>query len=653
MNAKRMRRRLAMIVIAGAFCLSGCSLLDRDYAYHKAADDLDYVERWVDRWGQVTISDILFVPNTGQFKIDYATNVDFYVSQARQEIQGGERVSNEQFREILSSLNVQLTQPISPATAAIPAGGSNTPTAVAAALPAPMGQQNLASSAFSALQQLTQQAPSISERQAVMIGFNDKIAELLLKILADPEVVPTNFVVLIGTMQVSCQPGWQTRRGYIADVNVTMEFSRDEGVGNKTHSVYSTDPDQQDEQPSVLAVLPLIDSQRLDLRNSQRNQFELAAQLALSFAAKGVNVQAQQLYDYLKRQEGDTVTRTASPLATSYTDSTSFGFQLYPSLTAVEDTSRTYGGAGATLDAISFPAVVAVAIHKEDVLNDDGTWKWTNYVFETQSRWIPRNHGMPLQTNRERVEMARRLDFVADRLDPHKKDTVRFPMRNVTVSNEDSFARGELRNNFRALSELGTSAAQEFPLAPLIGMATNKLGGPVIASVAPTSGWVNAPTVFTIQGSNFAKNAVSAVKAVSVGGRPCDILYAGEHTVIAVLPAGRTNEVSLGSPGPAKLVLATSAGMATSPEDIGFERRETSTLEYPSVSILRDDKGSITNLTVLRSGMNLTNLLEYLAPILTNTQKTNSAAGQKTGGGSGTTNATITLTFPVEIPNKQ
>jgi hypothetical protein len=154
--------------------------------------------------------------------------------------------------------------------------------------------------------------------------------------------------------------------------------------------------------------------------------------------------------------------------------------------------------------------------------------------------------------------------------------------------------------------------------------------------------------VFAIEGSNFFQNGASTVQGVSVGGKACTILYAGKNTVIAILPAGRTNEMSSGT-NLVQLALTTTTGV-TDYSGIRFDLGEGSEPEYPSVAIERGTNGMITNLTVLKSGMELTNLLDALKGILGAAQTTNGSS--KAEGSSTTTNMTVTLSVPMVAPSK-
>lgn len=67
---------------------------------------------------------------------------------------------------------------------------------------------------------------TLSPRQTLLLAANDKITQDLLRWLSKPEGYGDDKTAYLCIMTVACQPGWKTRRGYAADVTVTMEYGR-------------------------------------------------------------------------------------------------------------------------------------------------------------------------------------------------------------------------------------------------------------------------------------------------------------------------------------------------------------------------------------------------------------------------------------------
>ncbi len=336
-------------------------------AIAKATDALSEVEKSVDDWGRIAISDLLLVEDTGQFKVTYDEDPATYVQAARQNVNGAARSSLATTLYLGSALNAQLSSPIS-------AGSAPTSTTNGAADLSLPNQAQQAMNNFTPAQTLAGITPTNDERQAVQKGINDKIAESLLKFMANPKVGTNSQKIIFGVMQVTCQPGKNTRSDYIADVNISLKYAttsssdmQDDGKLVKKPLNVEYHYKTKGNQPSVVAVLPLVDNQNVQLENSNRKQVELAANLAAIFAAKGMAAQAKILADYVTKQESDINTRTPIPVATSYTDGSTFGFQIYPFFQGVKHPGKSLSGPGEVLHPITFPAVVAILIDSNDI----------------------------------------------------------------------------------------------------------------------------------------------------------------------------------------------------------------------------------------------------------------------------------------------
>jgi hypothetical protein len=177
-------------------------------------------------------------------------------------------------------------------------------------------------------------------------------------------------------MQVTCQPGEATRKNYSASLNVSIKYARE--VEDETNdmapdansyfnpskkSVYKI----KGGQPSVIAVLPLVDSQNVALGNSSFEQMEIALQLSAAFSAKGLAGAANVMNDFANQHQSEVNTRNSVPVVTSYTDGSTFGFKIYPSLMAQTEPGNAKSRPGNLLQPITFPAVVAILIDKSDL----------------------------------------------------------------------------------------------------------------------------------------------------------------------------------------------------------------------------------------------------------------------------------------------
>jgi hypothetical protein len=329
-----------------AWC-SGCSDL------HNTTNELDDLQRAQNYWGRISASSPHWIESTNQFKVNFNEDPTNYASAARSNVVAGQASSLESSLFVGQALQGTFAPPISTGSPAA-TGGTNAPS-----IPQIPNQAQAALANFAPLLSLGGQAPVPDERQVVSKAINDKIAEQLLELMANPTVDSNQQRVLFGVIQVTCQPGQRTRQGFMADLSITLRYGRDiDGWNIDQTSQYS---------PDVLGVLPLIDSENVQLLRSDRSQVELAAALSAAFTAKGMNAAANLLSDYVKRQQSDVDTRNTLPIATTYSTGSTFGFQVYPSLQAIENPGKGDSKAGNILQPITFPAVVAIGVDKMDL----------------------------------------------------------------------------------------------------------------------------------------------------------------------------------------------------------------------------------------------------------------------------------------------
>jgi hypothetical protein len=230
---------------------------------------------------------------------------------------------------------------------------------------------------------------AISERKAQLIGINDKIAENILEYLVNPKDIPSNKKVFIGVLQVSCNPGWRTKQGYIGDVKIFPEYAKAQEVkGNNGPYLLSYQKDRH--QPMVVSAFPFIEAQTLDLRNSYRQQVAFATYLAGVFQAQGATTQAQMMSDFVDRLEGDAASRNVLPVISSYSDGRTFGYQIIPAFQALGEPTDYESGPENILHPVTFPALVLIVADKKELTSEkEGGRGWTHLALNVTSQWIP------------------------------------------------------------------------------------------------------------------------------------------------------------------------------------------------------------------------------------------------------------------------
>lgn len=398
----------------------------------KVARQLRQADNAANTWGLLTISGLELVELKDFLNLDYDESVTNLVARARAQLQGSVRM------EAQTSLNfgVGLKAGLSPAiSAGKPVAADNSVALPATAESIPNEAKSaLSSEAVSSGLPISESSIGISERRATAIGFNDKIAERLYKQLLNPQGLGGNKKLLFSVMQVSCNPGVNTRHDYIGEVFVQVSYARTKvqtdisrtpkTFAQRSYGSATTEYTEVSslEGPSIYAVLPLLDAQNLDVNNSQRFQLALAQALSVGFQAQGIQAAADILSGYAKRQEADYKTRTSHAIVTSWVDKRGFGFRFFPELESAADVTRKKSKAAWTLQDHTFPAVVAVIVDTDQVGNPAP--KWNMYRYGVSTRWQPLDNGQALRTPQQESMLAGTLDQSGNDLE-QIDDTVR------------------------------------------------------------------------------------------------------------------------------------------------------------------------------------------------------------------------------------
>lgn len=379
--------------------------------------------------------------------------------------------------------------------------------------------------------------PTLSAREAILIAAGDKLTQGLLNWITNPLAnKQPEYDLFYCPMVVSVQPGWDTRKGFLADVTVTVDLARPKAGaagkqgGPRQQAVYEylSDNSPGGNPPiQVVGAYPLVDGQVLDLISSKRRLYSMAFALAM----RGFGSQGQFFNEFARKLERDSATRSSLTTATAYTlGANAFGFRVEPQYFALKDPAALSAEAGARLQSRSFPALAVVLVHRgymvgrrhdenaRDASEAAGD-RYDRLVFRSGVHWAP-------------VQRDGMLDFV---LGPERYSEVEGWRRAQALdrarelSNEvgGQYARAHLDSRVRALrsAAIDTQAvirvSAEDPEAPI-----------VVDQVLPTHGWLDARTVLTIYGRNFAGH----VRNISVGGRDCTFQPVSDSCILALVP---------------------------------------------------------------------------------------------------------------------
>lgn len=644
-----------------------------DAIYKVIGDDLEKVEHSVRKWGKVNVSDFALLVNKGQFDLKYSMPAADYVGKARKGFSASESTSD--ISSLRMALGVQATmQPPAvpggggsekgtkaPASSEGPTGGSSGEAQSAATFDqttsaaAPYGGSTGGSSGeaqstgISKKDASTSASPAgstsgsgtqtqaggkrtrasgsdnlaVSERTAMTTGLNDKLAELVMSQLANPSE-STNGKVLFGVFQVTCQPGSENWKDYIADVCVTLEYAYDDGISNVKYS--HKWGRQLWYKPAVLAVLPLMASQSMDLSASQSNQTQLALTLAAMFAAQpGTKAQADLLAEYARQQSLAMRSRTVVPTVTTYTDGFNFGFQIYPAFQAVEDPAAAFARGANVLQPICFPAVVVLRMEKTDFEET----KWNYLVAHVHARWIP-TRGRWLSNYKvwnfllgwlenlvkadappdpgERLALAKRLDDASEIMsnleDRDYEITRRYREVLRSFPSLDSASQGISRVTELPLGDfLGEESGSQQSDELIIQGVTSSAGQNTTSSIGQKDGkmedlvgFVNAPTVISVVSSGktpktpFQLNEQPAVKMVTLDGCECGFTVVSKNALTVTVPAGSFDDrnVPASTKVSHRLIITTMTGTEATSLPANIQARGLTSCGCKATSLAKD-----------------------------------------------------------------
>jgi hypothetical protein len=409
----------------------------------------------------------------------------------------------------------------------------------------------------------------ISAREALLIASGDSLTQALLGWFMTPSGNrQRDYELFLCPVVVSVQPGWETRRGYAADVSVQVDLARLDGAGKVEYLTpkfgFSAPPIQ------VAGVFPLLDAQVLSTASSKRRLVALAFQ----FALMGFGAQAQTALEYARSDAFDAAVATALPVGSAFTAGpTTFGFRVEPrfqALTGLQQEGQPKNRPGGELHARSFPALAAVLVHRSylrstesadkgtpepgeagpsrgqfgekttsrrfssnqqadaatgpiDAIardaadrDDDDAARYDFLVFRTGVRWSRIGDGVlpPRFSEVEAWRRARELDSAVEQI------------RKVE-SRGDGLERNQLASRFGALRQMALDSQA------LVRVYHTKPADAVTdVKCVPDFVCADRATELTITGKGFAGN----VQSVTVGGLPCTVEVIGDTLIRAVAP---------------------------------------------------------------------------------------------------------------------
>ena len=612
----------------------------------KISGELDEVDRSAEAWGRATISDIALIDNSvaagstnGFFDLQYNQPTEFYMSQvansqgfanlatAKQTsvaltamfAPGGNTTANfNTLSNFTSSLaNTVASNATVNGSSIASSGSSNTVSNVSSNLlsnGAANGSANTATSTSStstssnsppavtlpnlptnvppiqitATPVIANTAPQLSQNTTLKIGATDKVTERILNYMSDPINLADNKRAFLGIMQVSVLPGWQTKMGYICEIQVNFEFAisraqalkriaRQYKSGQKLYTWHNPatgleeplsehnlpqDPISSrtglindlglpgNRVPTIISAFPFAEAQILDLTSSLHNQLNFLAQLAGS-VPQVPGLQASLAAAFQKLTTQSLATRNALPLVVPSSRGSDVTYRFDPELQALVEPWNSGSKSGQVLEPSSFPALVVIICEDKDLEDFD------TLSAAIQTRWIPVNHRHWFKTgfydwwrygagdapgdpysNQERLQNAWAFDHLNNDMGTMLKDGFGL----------DDYITEEVTRRFENLKTAAMGRTLFSQMPPI---------RPYISAIYPERFRQDfIPEEINIRGRYF-KTSFENLKFVGLQGIPLKLRDVAENLVTAQLPK---DKLKLLPPGTYELEFVSTAG---------------------------------------------------------------------------------------------
>jgi hypothetical protein len=540
-------------VAIGAFLLTSCGTTPEQEKIDDAAKALSKVEDSTDKWGKIAVSELNMIENSGQFKTTFDLDVSNYVSSAQNSVSGAASADAETGFYLGVAAQASVAPPVNPS---LPGSGGSVSSSNAIPNNASTALNNFSSSNPALnIRSLTPTADlgesvrkglndKIAEQLLKLMmnpptNSNQKVVWAVMQVTCQPQsetkqgyigefnatfhyarkVTATNqpdelYEALNGeppetNKQENVKSAGTNNYVYGGGANAPTTTTNgtvsaqarvegSTGGSNQAPDIgwYNSRENYEinnSDLPSIFAVLPMVDSQMEELRNSSRNVLELAAALSAAFTAQGLGGSAQILSDYVNRQQDDVDTRTTMPTVTAYTDGASFGVQIYPSLQALKQPGKKQSSSGQVLQPVSFPVVVALLVSDNDLKSGGKNWDqiWT----QVRSRWIPVS-GSGTYTIQNQISRARNLDEAVNEI---------HLLLNRTNQSNNGDNWNQMIELIAARDAIQSSAMSYCYVRPLPDFLPKKDTTPKVSSISPHAVWRDRETTFAGQVDNLTQ----------------------------------------------------------------------------------------------------------------------------------------------------
>jgi hypothetical protein len=538
------------------------------------AKEIEVLRNHLEEWGTVTVSQPVRVYGNSAFNLGSDSDFD----SARTYIKGAAGVQGGVSENSASYFGSATDASLSSGAGGIKAtatntGSDNTQQTLSVVTPTPFPSPLPAVS-----------SPVISQREALLLGINDKLTELIMRQMANPgESNTSRYVTNFAIVQISVNPGWRTQQNYIADCSATCYYNnsnyripRDrsapqietaDGKSGPSAPTVTEDNIRYAAAPKVFSVLPLLDAQTLDLQNSESQVTNLILRVAAQYPGSLGQVNFKQLFQAIKSYARSATSSTALTVTNSYSAGSTFGFRIAPSFTAILNPAARKSGSANRMISTSFPVLVTLIHLRSDLhypwvearLNS----RWLLYQRPTFSHWLSRI-GLPMQRERESdrfdwTNACGEAEETLEKIDayyPHDPSLTTQALRTDLWSLE---AKGIGRVTRIALKQISSQSGE--PRISAISQVQKPGGKKDQISLSSKD-----QTVILVTGENLVNPGVAVAgpySTTTVQSVPASDSKGNGEACVVVFPAETPSDEDP-NPAPVKLAIYCKAGLAVS-----------------------------------------------------------------------------------------
>jgi len=357
---------------------------------------------------------------------------------------------------------------------------------------------------------------ALTRRQRILLAKDDQLTQTVANFAAAPsaDAFGAGKRLYAAVLSVTLRPGRQTYKDHVGEVEVHVQWAhRVDAKNDDGITVKDMDGDApkapvrlNGRYPKAFAVFPMLDSQVLDLRRSDRNLIALGAELEAAVPQASAAIRA----GFRKLREADRGTLEARNTVVAYNASgRQIGWRFSPRFTAQGDPAENDPKPANQLFEQSFPALVFFVADLDDICKSHGgtgenkpcathisvqsTSRWLSARPSGKRRWGFSGDKPSRLTEVQAVDWGVRLDEAIEEFNKAKG------------LGASRYGGGHAMRNFSARfnsmldATIGADVFQELPEPK----SKRPPQGVAISAVAPSHGWAEGDTFVVVKGRGF------------------------------------------------------------------------------------------------------------------------------------------------------